>query len=377
MSDDTKIKYKKQDSDKIKKNKEENKIPFYKTRWFFILVSSIILLLGIYTFIVYWGSKNLKYNLDFWFTLFVILILGVGFIFFRYTLSRSMEYMKKYQQIFDEANQRLESLYPTNDTPLEKKHKEIDDKVKEWSKFCHNLIMNGEYGNVESPEDTEKFNNIEDQVYRLSETYTKHKGLLELAYYMAKNTNNTNINKYKELLINIDKEELEKLQTPETILKFQQKQLSQIYKDKANELTQSNKKFICYFLIISGGYMLLLALLFFIHDLPSNEELFAFIITKTTLTITFSLLVFWVARFFNRRIHENVHLIEEYQHRALLLETFDILTQSVNTNEHKKEILDKVILTLLKNPTYCLSRKKTDKVPTEIIETPKSFNLNK
>ena len=83
------------------------------------------------------------------------------------------------------------------------------------------------------------------------------------------------------------------------------------------------------------------------------------------------MIAFWGARFFNRRVHESVHLAEEYSHRATLLDMFEILKNSVDDKDHQKEILNKIITALTENPTECLNKKKADKIPTELIELAK------
>ena len=263
-------------------------------------------------------------------------------------------------------------------SPLEKKYQEIDKEIEEWKKIVEEYKTIPEHVDFDNPDYADfinRYNDISDEVYRRVETYKEHRGLIELAYSMAKLANKTDkIDKYDKLLIAINQDELDKLQDEKYIQKEQKKYLSSEYKLKSSRLKTLNKNFTWWFLGITAGFVTILIWFFNKDPLPINVTILEFLITKTTITITITMIIFWVAKFFNRRIHENVHLIEEYEHRALLLDTFDLLTASVNTEEHKKEILDKILIALIENPTKCLNKKKVDKSPTtEVIELIKAL----
>ena len=305
----------------------------------------------------------------------IVIIVAIFDMYRRYRRSmREMYEREKYERFKN----------PISSSPLEKKYQEIDEEIVEWKKvveeydalpYHDNYDSDDDYYSEEEQDYINRYNSIRDEIYRRVETYKGHRGLIELAHTMAKIDGETDkINKYDKLLIETDKKELVDLQDENFIQKEQKKYLSYEYKIKSSTLKQLNKMFTLCFLSITGLFAIGLGVFFSLSSLPTEEELMAFLITKTTITITITMIIFWVAKFFNRRIHENVHLIEEYEHRALLLDTFDLLTASVNTEEHKKEILDKILIALIENPTKCLNKKKVDKSPTtEVIELIKAL----
>lgn len=86
------------------------------------------------------------------------------------------------------------------------------------------------------------------------------------------------------------------------------------------------------------------------------------------------ILLLWGTRYFNRRIHETVHLIEEYEHKAIVLKSFTSYSEQLkllDTSTEKTALLkytEKVSHIITESPTHALTRKKTDKLPIEFIQ---------
>ena len=99
-----------------------------------------------------------------------------------------------------------------------------------------------------------------------------------------------------------------------------------------------------------------------------------FVLQSMKFSPMFILLV-WGTRYFNRRIHETVHLIEEYEHKAIVLRSFEPYSERIQ-KLHDPAILakytEKVSHIITDSPTTCLTRKKTDKLPIELIQALKS-----
>ena len=137
------------------------------------------------------------------------------------------------------------------------------------------------------------------------------------------------------------------------------------FSKKATILRFVNIFYLFCFLGVTGVYLYFLIDLYFNSDVLSISTTLDYLI-KATLSITITTIVFWIAKFFNRRTHENVHLIEEYEHRSILWDTLELFQSTIDCEEHKKELRHKIVSALIENPTRWLSRNKADKVPTGI-----------
>ena len=85
------------------------------------------------------------------------------------------------------------------------------------------------------------------------------------------------------------------------------------------------------------------------------------------------ILLLWGTRYFNRRIHETVHLIEEYEHKAIVLKSFPSYSAQLGLLDtpEKTALLkytEKVSPIITESPTHALTRKKTDKLPMEFVQ---------
>ena len=98
------------------------------------------------------------------------------------------------------------------------------------------------------------------------------------------------------------------------------------------------------------------------------------ILSPLVLTSPIMILLLWGTRYFNRRIHETVHLIEEYEHKAIVLKSFPSYSaqlKSLDTSTEKTALLkytEKVSHIITESPTHALTRKKTDKLPMEFVQ---------
>ena len=92
------------------------------------------------------------------------------------------------------------------------------------------------------------------------------------------------------------------------------------------------------------------------------------------ITTPIMILLLWLTKYYNRRLHETIHLIEEYKHKSIVLYSFTAYSEQLKIlgGDDKTPLLDytqKVSTTINQSPTHALTRKKTDKIPTgEIVE---------
>ena len=249
-------------------------------------------------------------------------------------------------------------------TPYEKKIKELSEQIVLYRKEFETFISS----KTNDVNQIGKFNKMLEEFSFLVDTYPENREVLQFAYDVALFLNNKEDTlKYKESVIKLDKDEFELLQNPYV---RERDKLSSVYKRKAIKLTLFNILYITGFFVVLGilGFSVYTVMETDFNDTVFTPYVFAI---RAMSSITLTMIAFWGARFFNRRIHESVHLSEEYSHRATLLDMFETLKNSVDDKEHQKEILNKIITALTENPTACLNKKKADKIPTELIELAK------
>ena len=97
------------------------------------------------------------------------------------------------------------------------------------------------------------------------------------------------------------------------------------------------------------------------------------ILSPLVLTSPIMILLLWGTRYFNRRIHETVHLIEEYEHKAIVLKSFPSYSAQLGLLDtpEKTALLkytEKVSHIITESPNHALTRKKTDKLPMEFVQ---------
>ncbi len=102
-------------------------------------------------------------------------------------------------------------------------------------------------------------------------------------------------------------------------------------------------------------------------DLSANFDKWDWIRLNITTTSIVGLIL-WVARYFNRRTHEDIHMREEYNHRKILLKTFKlygeyIKTLSPNNDKPLLDFTEKTSSTINRSPANSLNRKKGDNIP--------------
>ena len=89
--------------------------------------------------------------------------------------------------------------------------------------------------------------------------------------------------------------------------------------------------------------------------------------TKFAVSTTVMMAIFWVARFFNRRIHESIHLKEEYEYKKLLMNSLESI-KNILSEKDRENYLKLVLQKIIENPNYALSKSKGDKIPTEFLQ---------
>ena len=154
-------------------------------------------------------------------------------------------------------------------------------------------------------------------------------------------------------------------------------------KTKADHLETQRKFYaMCYtWMIIIDIVVVIGCVALNIWGLPKlfNAETLSFwqhfsagvLLTAPLLTI-----ILWLTRYFNRRVHECVHLKEDYENKYLTMLVFDGFKDKISAYGDKAiyEYIMKVINRITENPTNCLSRHKSDMIPaTEVSEIIKSI----
>ena len=140
------------------------------------------------------------------------------------------------------------------------------------------------------------------------------------------------------------------------------KNLSTTYNDKAEKLKTNNYFYIIPFIVtlaIFIGYSVYHIKTFDITSIP-KDILIVFIVTKGFIASSMILSVFWVARFLNRRIHENVYLIEEYEYKALIFDSLQNL-KVVFEKDIPDEVFQNIIEKIIENPAINLLKIKDKK----------------
>ena len=156
------------------------------------------------------------------------------------------------------------------------------------------------------------------------------------------------------------------------------KELAETYKKKANLLLASNVVYIIAFiatLSVFIGFSTDHIKTFEITSIP-KDILIVFIVTKGFIASSMILSVFWVARFLNRRIHENVYLIEEYKYKALMFDSLQNL-KDVFGEKNADEVFKNVIEKIIENPAINLVKikdKKSDITLKNIKEIAETVN---
>lgn len=174
-------------------------------------------------------------------------------------------------------------------------------------------------------------------------------------------------------------------------MKLQEEQISSIYNDiitkntaiannelaayfnqKVNNLERNLNKFSKTFIIMTITDIISIIALFclniFLPQLKSGNILFDIRISIFSIGIIGLLL--WITKYFNRRTHETVQLIEDYEHKSLVLSSFLSYSKELEklSEADKQFLLDyisKVSSTINKSPVANLNKRKSDNTPIE------------
>jgi len=92
-----------------------------------------------------------------------------------------------------------------------------------------------------------------------------------------------------------------------------------------------------------------------------------FIQTTSTSFVVLGLIL-WLARFVNRRIHETLHLKEEYEHKAIVISSVIPYANMIKnlSDDDPKPLLDfmqRVSININKSPVSSLNKAKNDNMP--------------
>ena len=181
------------------------------------------------------------------------------------------------------------------------------------------------------------------------------------------------INKYLQILENLDPENKKYQLLKQKYTQLQNDKSVQnivgVFDEKIKTLTISCG--LHTFIFLSLITLLIAGLIFIIvSPIPTSYKdtsLQLLFFTKFAVSTTVMMAIFWVARFFNRRIHESIHLKEEYEYKKLLMNSLKSI-QNILTEKDRENYLKLVLQKIIENPNYALSRSKSDKIPTEFLQ---------
>lgn len=136
------------------------------------------------------------------------------------------------------------------------------------------------------------------------------------------------------------------------------------FQKKADRLSCANYFYILLFIstVLALVYLLINKIEF---NINTSSNLLLSIASYITKVSTIIASIFWIAKFFNRRIHENVHLIEEYEFRALLFNSCQDIGQLYP--HYQDTYLKKIIDVACTNIDF-INTKKADKIPIELLD---------
>ena len=169
------------------------------------------------------------------------------------------------------------------------------------------------------------------------------------------------------------------------LLKVKSKELSKIYNRKANFLLLNNIVYIVFFiatLVVFIYYSFCHITTFDINSI-TRDNLIVFIVTKGFIASSMILSVFWIARFLNKRIHENVYLIEEYEYKALIfdsLQNLKVVFEKDIPDDLFRDIMNKIIenpavnLLKIKNAKSDISHKNIKEIAETLNDVKKVAN---
>lgn len=149
-------------------------------------------------------------------------------------------------------------------------------------------------------------------------------------------------------------------------------ELAAYFNQKVNNLEKNLKKFSKFFIIMTIIDIIIIIGLFclniFLQQLK-NENIF-FDIRLSIFSIGIIGLLLWITKYFNRRTHETVQLIEDYEHKSLVLSSFLSYSKELEklSKADKQFLLDyisKVSSTINKSPASNLNKRKSDNTPIE------------
>ena len=284
----------------------------------------------------------------------------------------------KTDKFFDLAYDKVEESINNKGYNVDTRSKRkqfFNDYVRELKAAAKELSQS--YIKKEFTKDTNIFSDIESKLKEADTLHDIKSKLKELE--VLYNTNNIGeltedlIAKQKTLdtLFNETSETAKKITGDyETLTK---QWVVQDFKSKVDILEEQRKGYSNWYvgMIIINIVVIIACVLLNIFGLPKllPEETLTFwqhFSAGVLLTTPVVATLFWLTRYFNRRVHELIHLKEDYEHKYLAMLVFDGFKETVKSYDEKvaHEYLMKVISTITENPTHCLSRKKTDKIPT-------------
>ncbi|CCG57824.1 hypothetical protein WESB_2362 [Brachyspira pilosicoli WesB] len=194
------------------------------------------------------------------------------------------------------------------------------------------------------------------------------------------NQNNNNEEELKEKIEYIDNlvDEVTSESTDVTNTK-----LSQKYNDRIKDLKKTysiyNKIFIGMIIFDIIAVIVLFIINVFLFKETNGNNYIAYNVRISILSISILGLLFWATKYFNRRVHETVFLLEEYEHKFLVINSFISYSRELERLRNEKntfleDYISKVSTTINKSPAQNLNKRKGDNTPLEeVIELLKNF----
>lgn len=189
-------------------------------------------------------------------------------------------------------------------------------------------------------------------------------------------------NEARDSLENVKKLEEETKEKSEKITtdyeNFAKQYFIKDFNEKSTKLEEECKcYFWCYVAMIGANIAIVVGInLRVVPQIIENPSIVERLGVGFLVTTPILIMLLWLTRYFNRRVHELIHLKEEYEHKYITMLVFDTFKEKVEVYGKKAEYeyLMKVIDTITKNPTGCLTKQKADNIPTnEIAELIKAI----
>ena len=215
---------------------------------------------------------------------------------------------------------------------------------------------------------------LEESIARQIDASLKNAQLLFSEYMVMPNTDTGKASLLEKLLGSIDivlnyepdneiaKKMKESITEGGYLISTKSRELSNIFNSKARSLKWSNYIYIPLFILTLLTFIIIAACYVKTFDINiiTKDNLIVYVVTKGFIISSIILSVFGIASFFNKRIRENVYLIEEYDYKALIFESLQNI-KDVFDEKKTEEVFNSMINKIIENPAVNLLKVKDKK----------------